>query len=60
MHMGKGEEEKEGAIISMKGGCLKGITKEMMKDAIHLWTENAIVEIPPGAKQHEDDGPDVD
>lgn len=44
----------------MKGGCLKGITKEMMKDAIHIWTENAIVEIPPGAKQHEDDGPDVD
>lgn len=57
VHMGKGEEEKKGAIISVKGGCLKGITKDMMRDAIHLWTTCAIVEIPEGAQQFEDDGP---
>jgi hypothetical protein len=48
----------DSTLSSIKGGCLNGLTKDMMKDALHIWTTTAVVEIPPGAKQYEDDGPD--
>lgn len=66
VHMGKGEEEKEGVIVrwvlpdlivfsampltvgrcSLKGGCLKDLTKDMLKDTIHIGTTSAIIKIP--------------
>jgi hypothetical protein len=35
---------------SIKGGCLDGFSKEMMQDAVHIWTKRAIVPIPKGRK----------
>ena len=69
VHMTKGQEEKEGATVryvlpgakqatsligqSCKGGCLDSFSKEMMQNAVHIWTKSAVVEIPPEAKQFE-------
>jgi hypothetical protein len=35
---------------SIKGGCLDGFSKEMLQDAVHIWTKRAIVPIPEGKK----------
>lgn len=43
---GKAEES-----ISVKSGCLDGITKEMMREAVHIWTKSAVVDIPGGVQQ---------
>lgn len=46
----------EGAkTISVKGGCLGGLND--LSGAVHIWCENAIVEIPAGVKRHEHDPP---
>ncbi|KAF3386892.1 hypothetical protein F1880_001173 [Penicillium rolfsii] len=48
-----GEKPSPSATINVKGGCLVGLTKEMMKDAVHIWTQHAIVDIPEGAESYE-------
>jgi hypothetical protein len=50
-----GEKQK---YISVKGGCLKGLTKELMKDAVHIWTKRAVVEVPEAAVQYEEEPPE--
>ena len=44
---------------SIKGGCLDGFTKEMMQDAVHIWTKRAIVPISEGTKSFPEE-PDED
>jgi len=41
------------ATVSVKGGCLVGLTKEMLEGATHIWTKEAVVPIPEGAKSCE-------
>lgn len=39
--------------VSVRGGSLSGLTKEMVAGATHIWTKEAVIEIPAGAKQME-------
>ena len=39
--------------VSVKGGSLQGLTKEMLAGAVHIWTKEAVVEIPAGAESIE-------
>lgn len=48
-----GQKADPKATTNVKGGCLEGLDKEMMKDVIHIWTQHAIVDIPEGAQQWE-------
>lgn len=42
----------------MKGGCVEGLTKDMLKKAVHIWTRSAIVDVPGDAEQYEQGYPD--
>jgi len=42
----------------VKGGCIDGLTKNMLRKATHIWTRSAIVDIPVDAEQYEQDYPD--
>jgi hypothetical protein len=37
--------------VSIRGGSLQGLTKEMVAGAVHIWTKEAVVEIPEGVEQ---------
>ena len=41
--------------ISVKGGCLVGLSKEMVtgKGAVHIWTKSAVVDVPEGMERWE-------
>lgn len=52
-----GEKPGPTAITNVKGGCLEGLDKEMMREAIHIWTRHAIVDIPEGVEQWEEAPP---
>jgi len=39
--------------VSIRGGSLQSLTREMVADAVHIWTKEAVVEIPEGAEQLE-------
>lgn len=54
-HVLKSGEVKE--MVSVKSGCLDGVTKEMMRGAVHIWTRSAIVDIPEGAEAYEEEPP---
>ena len=41
--------------MSVKAGCLVGLTREMYDDATHIWTKRAIVPIPVGRKSYEEE-----
>ena len=43
--------------VSVKSGCLEGVTKEMMRDAVHIWTKSAVIDVPEGAKAYEEEPP---
>lgn len=42
----------------VKGGCMDGLTKEMLGKAAHIWTRSAIVDVPVDAEQYEQGYPD--
>jgi hypothetical protein len=44
-------------ILSVKAGCLDGLTKDMMRSAVHIWTKSAVIDIPEGAEQYEEEPP---
>lgn len=46
-----------GGTVSVKGGCLVGLTKEMMRTAVHIWTSEAVVDVPEGVEQYEEEPP---
>ncbi|OAX77283.1 hypothetical protein ACJ72_08422 [Emergomyces africanus] len=50
MHRVRGGEQ-----LSVKAGCLEGLTKEMMAGAVHIWCKEAVVEIPEGAQKWEEE-----
>ena len=37
--------------VSIRGGSLQGLTKEMVGSAVHIWTSEAVINIPEGAEQ---------
>lgn len=39
------------ASVSVKGGCLEGLTKEMVAGAVHIWAQEAVVDVPAGAQK---------
>ncbi|EXJ83603.1 hypothetical protein A1O1_07226 [Capronia coronata CBS 617.96] len=45
-------------VVSVKGGCLEGLTREMMRSAVHIWTKSAVIDIPSGVEQYEEEPPD--
>ncbi|KAM0722236.1 hypothetical protein Q7P37_001677 [Cladosporium fusiforme] len=46
------------ASVSVKGGCLQALNAEMIEGAVHIWTKEAVVEIPEGARTFEGEPPD--
>jgi hypothetical protein len=56
VHRTDGEE-----TLSVKGGCLVGLTKDMMTEkgeVTHVWCKSAVVEIPDGVERWEEEPPD--
>ncbi|KAJ5455319.1 Glutathione-dependent formaldehyde-activating enzyme/centromere protein V [Penicillium sp. IBT 31633x] len=51
-----GEQPDLTAITSVKGGCLEDMSKEMLQNAVHIWCEEAIIDIPEGVEKW-DQGP---
>lgn len=49
MHRCKGE-----GTVNVKGGCLDGLN---MKEAVHIWRKEAIVDIPPWAEGYDGEPP---
>lgn len=70
--------DKQGTVsdsVSVKAGCLKDLSKEMMRGAVsfggpgdganvltqgskvHIWTRNAVIDIPEGVETHEEEPP---
>jgi hypothetical protein len=45
------------ASVSVRGGSLSGLTKEMVAGAVHIWTKDAVVEIPAGVKRLDEEPP---
>jgi hypothetical protein len=45
------------STLSVKTGCLDGMTKEMLRSAVHIWTKSAVIDIPESAEQHEEEPP---
>lgn len=42
--------DRQGVIptVSVKAGCLDGLTREALNEAVHIWCQSAIVPIPKG------------
>ena len=53
MHKTDGEK-----AVSIKGGCLEGLNKEVMEQAIHIWTKEAVISIPYGVMSFPEEPPD--
>jgi hypothetical protein len=41
--------------LNVKGGCLVNLSKDMVFNASHIWTKEAVMDIPAGAKQWEEE-----
>lgn len=52
-----GEAPGPSATLSVKGGCLEGLDREMMRGAVHIWTRHAVVDIPEGVERWEEEPP---
>ena len=37
--------------LSVRAGCLVGLTRDMITNATHIWCSEAVVEIPPGVER---------
>lgn len=44
--------------VSVKGGCLEGLSLEMLQGAVHIWTKSAVTATPPGVTQYLEDPPE--
>lgn len=44
--------------VSVKGGCLRGLSREMVAGAVHIWVAEAVVEIPDGVERFDGEPPD--
>ncbi|KAJ5115173.1 hypothetical protein NUU61_000932 [Penicillium alfredii] len=54
-----GEDPSPTAIINIKGGCLEGLNRDMLRQAIHVWCKEAIVDIPEGVERWDEGAPGV-
>jgi hypothetical protein len=54
MHKTEGEAE-----LSVKAGCLEGLDLrgERGRKAVHIWTKEAVVDIPEGVERYEEEPP---
>ena len=50
-------EEKVAGLLSVKAGCLERLNKAMMRTAVHIWTKSAVIDIPEGVEQYEEEPP---
>ena len=57
MHQSISRDGTPAATVSVKSGCLDGVTREMMRGAVHIWTREAVVDIPEGAEAYEGEPP---
>jgi hypothetical protein len=57
MHQSISKDGKPATAVSVKSGCLEGITKEMMRGAVHIWTKSAVVDIPYDVEAYEGEPP---
>jgi hypothetical protein len=46
------ETRKTSANLSVKSGCLDGLSKDDMRKAVHIWTKSAVVDVSADAKQY--------
>ncbi|KAJ5520361.1 Glutathione-dependent formaldehyde-activating enzyme/centromere protein V [Penicillium fimorum] len=46
-----GEQPEFSAITNVKGGCLEDLNKEMLRTAVHIWCQEAIIDIPEGVEK---------
>lgn len=60
MHQAVSSSGEAAEMVAVKAGCLGGISKEMMREAPHIWTKSAIVDIPEGAEAYEEMPPGGD
>lgn len=57
MHQSISRDGTRASAVSVKSGCLDGITKEMMRSAVHIWTESAVVDIPENVVAYDGEPP---
>ena len=57
MHQSISRGGTPAAAVSVKSGCLNGVTREMISSAVHIWTKSAIVDIPEGVEAYEGEPP---
>ncbi|EMC95193.1 hypothetical protein BAUCODRAFT_72953, partial [Baudoinia panamericana UAMH 10762] len=43
--------------VAVKAGCLDGLTKDMLRTAMHIWTKRAITSIPECSEAYDEDPP---
>jgi hypothetical protein len=53
----EGVKPKNPKTLSVKAGCLEGLSKAMMRTAVHIWTKSAVIDIPVSAEQYEEEPP---
>jgi hypothetical protein len=47
----------EQTLFTVKAGCLEGLNREMMDQAVHIWARRAITPIPEGMERYEEEPP---
>lgn len=55
IHVNCASDGQPGKLLSVKAGCLDGLTKEMMRTAVHIWTKSAVIDIPDGVEAYEEE-----
>lgn len=51
-------ENVGGKQVTIKAGCLEGLNKDMYASACHIWTKRAVIPIPDGVEQYDEEPPD--
>lgn len=55
IHVSVGHDGVPERNLSVKSGCLDGMTKEMIRGAVHIWTKEAVIDIPDGVEAYEEE-----
>ena len=50
LHKSEGEKS-----VVVKAGCLEGLSEELLKGAVHIWTKEAVVAIPREVERWEEE-----
>ena len=46
-----------GPYMSVKAGCLDGLTKDLMRSAVHIWMKSAAIDIPKNVEAYQEEPP---